>query len=276
MKDGVSRVTSPTTGATNASVLAARVLADGLDAVADSVTHVLHGASGAARDRAERNAAPTRQSEIADGRAARWAGHKLARRDELIDSAITAIDLHGADISMDQVAAVAGTSKPVIYRYFVDKDDLCRSVSQRLVANGLSTLVSATAAAAGLRQVIAAGVDSYLGLLESTPEHFRFINQHPLIADPNTGTLVDFGTVVSELFAQHVRGALVEAGMDPALAHPWAEGTVGFIRAASLWWLDQPAGRTRAQLSTQLVALLWDGAGGVLAGGTLTERTQYR
>lgn len=257
--------------AAHASALAARVLADGLDAVADSVAHVLHGASGAARGRAQRasGAEPGLRSDgqPSDGRATRWTGHKAARREELIDSALDAIARFGADISMDQVASVAGTSKPVIYRYFVDKDDLCRAVSQRVVAVGLSELLTATSAAHGLREVIAAGVDAYLKLLESEPEQFRFINQHPLIVDSDSGALVDFSSVVAELLAQRVVAALTAAGMDPSAAHPWAEGTVGFIRAATAWWLDHPDARTRQELNAQLLALLWDGAGGVLAAG---------
>lgn len=265
MKDPAPAVTA---SAAHASALAARVLADGLDAVADSVAHVLHGASEAARDRAQRGASRS----IEDGRATRWTGHKAARREELIDSAVEAIARYGADISMDQVASVAGTSKPVIYRYFADKDDLCRAVSQRLVAAGLTGLLTATAAAHGLREVIGAGVNAYLQLLEAEPEQFRFINRHPLIVDGDSGALVDFSSVVAELLAQRLRAALEDAGMDPSAAHPWAEGTVGFIRAASAWWLEQPDARSRDELSEQLLALLWNGAGGVLAAGMVPDR----
>ena len=47
---------------------------------------------------------------------------------------------------MDQIAAAAATSKPVIYRYFADKNELYRAVTQRVVATVLTTLRAATAA----------------------------------------------------------------------------------------------------------------------------------
>src|SRR5690348_11070274 len=77
-----------------------------------------------------------------DGRSARWAAHRAARRTELIDAAIKAVSRHGATVGMDQIAAVAKTSKPVIYRYFTDKDDLYRAITQRVVGQVLDTLAT--------------------------------------------------------------------------------------------------------------------------------------
>ena len=53
------------------------------------------------------------------------------------------------------------------------------------------------------------------------------------------------------------------AGLEPAFAHPWAEAIVGFINAASMWWLDHREAMTRTQLADYLSALLWGGAAGV-------------
>ena len=52
-------------------------------------------------------------------------------------------------------------------------------------------------------------------------------------------------------------------GLDPAAAQPWGEAAVGFIRAASLWWLDHREAMTRQQLTDYLAALLWGGGAGV-------------
>src|SRR5581483_1139564 len=78
-----------------------------------------------------------------DGRRSRWAAHRAARREELIDAAVVAIRRHGAGVGMDQIAAQARTSKPVIYRYFADKDDLYRAVSNRVVVTVLARLARA-------------------------------------------------------------------------------------------------------------------------------------
>ena len=45
-----------------------------------------------------------------------------------MEAAVAAIDEHGASASIAQIAEAAGMSKPVLYRYFSDKDDLYRAV----------------------------------------------------------------------------------------------------------------------------------------------------
>jgi AcrR family transcriptional regulator len=199
-----------------------------------------------------------------DGRSSRWAAHRIARREELIGAAIAAIGQYGAAVGMDQIAVTAGTSKPVIYRYFADKTDLYRAVSQRVVGHVLDGLIAVTARHPSPRELIHAGVDAYLVLLEANPELFRFVCQNQLVAGPaGGGRARDFGTVVADVLARHLTSDLSATGLDPALAHPWAEAIVGFIRAASIWWLDNRTAMTRQQLADYLSGLLWDGAAGV-------------
>jgi AcrR family transcriptional regulator len=259
VKKPVSPVTSDKgKSSTTEGSLASRVLAEGLGSVTGVVSGV-HGALGALTEttRGARKAGST------DGRSSRWAAHRAARREELIDAAVVAISRHGAGVGMDQIAAVAKTSKPVIYRYFADKVDLYRAVSQRVVSTVLTTLLDATAANPQPRELIHASVDAYLGLLEENPELYRFVAQHPLIADGEGERQTDFSSVVAELISQQLAAHLTALDLDPARAHPWGEGIGGFISAASLWWLDHRDAMTREQLADYLASLLWGGAAGV-------------
>jgi AcrR family transcriptional regulator len=198
-----------------------------------------------------------------DGRHRRWNAHRATRRDEIITAAIVAIRRHGAGAGMDRIAAVAGTSKPVIYRYFADKNDLHRAVSQRVIGEVLTTLEQVIATRPEPRELILAGVDAYLALLEASPELYRFVVQHPSIRAADSTRLADFSTVVAELLAEPLAAHLDAVGIDGNLAHPWAESIVGFISAASLWWLDHRDAMTRDQLAGYLGSLLWAGAAGV-------------
>jgi hypothetical protein len=63
--------------------------------------------------------------------------------------------------------------------------------------------------------------------------------------------------------ADQLADSLRAGGLDPAYAHPWGEAIVGFISAASLWWLEHPGAMSRPELADYLTALLWGGAAGV-------------
>src|SRR5689334_2703808 len=67
-----------------------------------------------------------------DGRRDRWEDHRTQRRAELVAAAVTAVTRYGSDVDMEQVAAVAGVSKPVLYRYFADKAQLWTAVGEEV------------------------------------------------------------------------------------------------------------------------------------------------
>jgi AcrR family transcriptional regulator len=243
-----------------ATSLAARVLAEGIGSVSGAV----HGALGALETKARRGPGTGALSHP-DGRSSRWAAHRAARRNELIDAAMSAVRQHGAGVGMDQIASAARTSKPVIYRYFTDKTDLYRAVSQRVVGDVLTTLVRVTATDPPPRELLHASIDAYLGLLENNPELYRFVAQHPLVGDARAGAsgVVDFSTVVAELLTERLGAQLREHGLDPAFAHPWGEAVVGFISAASIWWIEHRDAMSRQEPADYLSSLLWGGAAGV-------------
>jgi AcrR family transcriptional regulator len=113
--------------------------------------------------------------------------------------------------------------------------------------------------------LIHAGIDAYLGLLAKNPELYRFVAQHPLVEDTDAGDVAatDFSAVVARLLSGQLEQHLNELGLEPAFAHPWSESIVGFINAASLWWLDNRQAMSREQLADYLGSLLWGGAAGV-------------
>src|SRR5690349_4232387 len=67
-----------------------------------------------------------------DGRRSRWSAHREQRRAVLVEAAVQAVLRHGADADMARVAAVAGVSKPVLYRYFADKAELWLAVGEHV------------------------------------------------------------------------------------------------------------------------------------------------
>jgi AcrR family transcriptional regulator len=199
-----------------------------------------------------------------DGRSARWTEHRVARREELIDAAVAAVNQFGSDVGMDQIAAAARTSKPVIYRYFSDKNELYRAVGERVISR-LVTALRHLPAEADPHALMQASIDAYLQLLEENPQLFRFLTQNRLLQEARAGepTAAEFSRPVADVLTAGLGEQLRRIGLDPAGARPWGDAVVGFILAASLWWLDHPGSMTRVELSDYLAALLWGGGAGV-------------
>lgn len=223
----------------------------------------MDGVKDAAFGELEGAAVPDPDAPSVDGRRSRWAAHRTARREQLIDAAIRSIVRHGADVGMDQIAADARTSKPVVYRYFADKTDLFRAVTQRVVGTIIATLRAVTVRSDDSRSLIHDSVEAYLGLLEQAPELYRFVVRHPHLEADDDSVPATFDAVIAGMIGEQLAAELDAAGLDPAYAHPWGEAIVGFISSASLWWLDHPGAMTREQLADYLAALLWGGAAGV-------------
>src|SRR6202012_159530 len=111
-----------------------------------------------------------------DGRKRRWHQHKGDRRNELVDGTIDAIRQHGRFLSMDEIAAEIGVSKTVLYRYFVDKNDLTTAVMMRftqqtLIPNMAAALTSKTDGIDLTREVIRV----YVETVANEPEPYRFV-----------------------------------------------------------------------------------------------------
>ncbi|GAA4419036.1 hypothetical protein GCM10023169_09300 [Georgenia halophila] len=218
-----------------------------------------------------------------DGRAARWADHRAARRAELVRAARHAVHELGPDVSMDEIAAHVGTSKPILYRYFTDKTGLQVAVGQAVLARMREVLEEAAAAAGGPRERIAAMVGVYLEMVDASPHVYAFVTR----PEATAGELRGFVAQVCDLVVDSLLPALLGDLDDPApparhevdddtlvAARLWAAGVVGLVRGAVDLWLGDrldteddggPAADVdRDALAAHLSGWLWDGAVGVL------------
>jgi AcrR family transcriptional regulator len=205
-----------------------------------------------------------------DGRSARWDAHRAARRDELVGAALAAVRRHGPGVAMEDVAAQAGTSKTVVYRYFADKGQLYLTVCARVAELLLERLRAAMAGEQGPREVLAGAVDAYLAFVEEDPEVYRFV-VHPPLPDrpPDADPVADLTALIGDQVSAVLAARLGAAGLDTAVAGPWGHGLVGLVRAAGDHWVATGAGMPRAELTSHLTALAWSG---LQAAATPEER----
>jgi AcrR family transcriptional regulator len=194
-----------------------------------------------------------------DGRSDRWRAHREVRRAELIEAAIAAVTVRGADIGMDDISRASGIAKPVFYRYFSDKADLFVAVGRTIGQLVVDETTAAIDAAGSPRAKLAAGIEAYLIGIESRPEVYRFVVQHR--------DLDDYASVVG-LHATEVIGEFMrQAGLDSGAAELWGFGIVGLARAAADRWLEQKT-MSREAVVTYLTDLLWPG----LSGASTAQR----
>ncbi|MFN2319332.1 MAG: TetR family transcriptional regulator [Dermatophilaceae bacterium] len=198
-----------------------------------------------------------------DGRSRRWDEHRTTRRHELVDATLRAIQTHGAGVGMDDIAAVAGTSKTVFYRHFTDRAGLYAAVATRVDDNIMRDVTAAAGVGDGGRSVIASAIDAYLRLVEEEPEIYRFVVTAPILDRAGVG---DPSGPVSAHIAEEIT-ALLESALGVEAAEPvrsrvWAYGVVGMVRAAADDWLTRggaASGVTREELAGLLTDLAWSG-----------------
>ena len=201
-----------------------------------------------------------------EGRRERWQAHRQARRDQLVAAAIEAIRGQGAGVGMEEIAARAGVSKPILYRHFTDRADLWLAVARQVTDELLAAMAAELTLDRSPRQTIAAVVDTYLALIETDTEIYRFIVRGSFADRGITSDLVHAHmALMAEHVARVMGDRLREAGVDSGGAEPWAHGVVGMVQAAADWWIDRRT-MSRAALVGYLTSLISTGVEGLLAG----------
>jgi AcrR family transcriptional regulator len=215
-----------------------------------------------------------------DGRKGRWAGHREQRKSELTAAAVEAIRRYGPEVGMDAIAAQAGVSKPVLYRYFADKSELWLAVGQQAAAMVLDAIVPAVAEVREERAAIAAAIDAYLAHIEADTHLYRFVVHQPEVSR-HRDVVADVVDTVASGLARILGDRLRARGLDSGAALPWAYGVVGYVQAVGDWWLRQQQPISREALGDYLTTFLWGGVAGMrhaadIPGGLAAYRQETR
>jgi AcrR family transcriptional regulator len=193
---------------------------------------------------------------------------RAERRAELTDRTIELIRRDGPLVSMDRIAAECGVTKPIIYRYFGDREGLVREVACRLVAEFTREMARVSVPPAQAREHLAATMDAYLAVVEREANLYRFINHHTSVERRDL-----FGRLMAEQFAAALRHRLRHTAVPEAASRTWGYALVGILHNASDWWSDEQA-MSRSEVVEHLMTLVWNGLANVPVTGAPDQRAR--
>ena len=180
------------------------------------------------------------------------------RRDQLIGVARLCFAEKGLDgTSIEEIAARAGVSKPIIYEHFGGKEGLYAVVVDREVTTLLRALREAlTDPTAGSRRLLELGSLALLDYIEACPEGFQII-----MRDSSEVGGSGFASILNDVIVR-IEGVLIPRfavrGFDPKAVPLIAQALAGLVAMTAQWWLDNPE-FTKNEVASHLVNLAWNG-----------------
>ncbi len=190
------------------------------------------------------------------------------RREQLIEVGRRLFAEKGFEATtVEEIAAKASVSKPVVYEHFGGKEGLYAVVVDREIRTLLDGITSALSAETTSRGLLEAAALSLLDYIEGSTDGFRImVRDSP--AGQSTGS---FASLISDVASQveHILAAEFKArGLDPRTAPLYAQMLVGMVALTGQWWVDSRKFK-KADVAAHLVNLAWNGLSGLEAKPTV-------
>jgi AcrR family transcriptional regulator len=184
------------------------------------------------------------------------------RREQLLDVGRRLFAEKGFEgTSVEEIAARAQVSKPVVYEHFGGKEGLYAVVVDREIAVLLDAITGALLSEGRPRLLLERAALALLDYIESSTDGFRILVRDSPVAQ-STGT---FASLISDIASQveHILAAeFKRRGLDPRNAPMYAQMLVGMVALTGQWWLDSRRPK-KTDVAAHLVNLAWNGLSGL-------------
>lgn len=179
------------------------------------------------------------------------------RREQLLDVGRELFAVRGFDgASIEEIAAWAGVSKPVVYEHFGGKEGIYAAVVDRETQRLLDTVTPALSGGHP-RELLEQAALALLDYVEHDSDGFRI-----LVRDsPVTSAGGNFASIISGIASrvEHILGEEFQArGYDAQHAPMYSQMLVGMVALTGQWWLDARKPH-RTEVAAHLVNLAWNG-----------------
>ena len=180
------------------------------------------------------------------------------RRQQLLDVARELFGRRGFEAtSIEEIAAHAEVSKPVVYEHFGGKEGLYAVVVDREMQRLLGRFTSALSDPGHPRELLQRAALVLLEYIESDTDGFLVLTRDA----PVTGGVGGYPSLIGEVArkVEHILGGHFGArGYDPALAALYSQALVGMVALVGQWWLDTRTPDKR-DVAAHLVNLAYNG-----------------
>ncbi len=162
--------------------------------------------------------------------------------------------------SVEEIAATAGVSKPVVYEHFGGKEGLYAVVVDREMQRLLDAINEALTGGHP-RELLEQAAFALLDYIDTNADGFRILVRDSGVG-VSTGT---FTSLINDIATQveHILGSAFKArGFDPKFAPMYSQMLVGMVALTGQWWLDARRPK-KSEVAAHLVNLAWNGLSGL-------------
>ncbi|MDT0275723.1 TetR/AcrR family transcriptional regulator [Blastococcus goldschmidtiae] len=180
------------------------------------------------------------------------------RREQLLDVARELFGRQGfGATSIEEIAAHADVSKPVVYEHFGGKDALHGVVVDREMQRLLGRFTEALSDPGHPRELLQRAALVLLEYIESDTDGFLVLTRDA----PVTSGMGSYPSLIGEVArkVEHILGEQFGVrGYDPRLAALYSQALVGMVALVGQWWLDTRSPDKR-DVAAHLVNLAYNG-----------------
>jgi AcrR family transcriptional regulator len=182
----------------------------------------------------------------------------VERRQQLLDMGRELFAAKGfAATSIEEIAAHARVSKPVVYEHFGGKDGLYAAVVDREMRVLLDRFTSVLSAPGRPRELLERAALVLLDYIEEHTDGFRVLTRDA----PLTQTGGSFSSLIGEVAGkvEHILVRQLDSrGYDHRMGQLYSQALVGMVALVGQWWLDHRS-VDKHRVAAHLVNLAYNG-----------------
>ena len=180
------------------------------------------------------------------------------RREQLLGTALRVFSDGGYHAtSMDEIAAAAGVSKPVLYQHFPGKRDLFLALVEHTLRELSARLEESLSDADTHRDRVRNVIVTHFDFVYHHPQAHRLVFSADVMSFPEVATqLDDFSAGVASAVAALLGPT---TGAPPAQALLLSRGLVNMVQTSAIFWIRHPESGSREEVQDRIFRLAWGG-----------------